>query len=307
MEALFLLSHIFLTPQKIKISKIMKKMNWYSAFIGFSALAVIFSTGCNRLQDRNLSDEESLRKGAMTEEYDDDASTIADQALLSTGNSMDNYRVEETVSVLSGCTTIDRDSVNKMVTVHFGLQPDGSYQNCLCRDGKNRRGKILIHHTGRYREAGTEITTQFVDFYVNDNKVEGTKLVVNKGLNAAGHIYFTIDVTGQITLADNGDVITWSSKREREWLEGWNTAAWSDDVYGITGTGSGLKADGNSYTMSITKQLVRKVACHQFVQGTMEFVLANKPTRTIDFGTGACDNEATVTVGRRSRTIQLRH
>lgn len=285
----------------------MKKFSWFSAFMGVASLAVIFSTGCNRLQDRNISDEESLRKGAMTEEYDDDASTITDQALLSSGASMENYRIEETGSVLSGCTTIERDSVNRIVTVHFGLQPDGSYQNCTCKDGKNRRGKMVIHHTGKYREKGTEITTQFVDFYVNDNKVEGTKTVINKGLNAAGHIYFSVNVTGQITLAENGNVITWNSEREREWLSGWDTQAWRDDVYGITGTGSGLKADGNSYTMSITKQLIRKVECHQFVQGTMEFVVASRPTRTIDFGTGACDNEATLTVRGKSRTIQLRH
>jgi hypothetical protein len=285
----------------------MKKFSWFSAFMGIASLAMIFSTGCNRLQDRNISDEESLRKGAMTEEYDDDASTIADQALLSTGSSMDNYRTEETGSVLSGCTTIERDSVNKKVTIHFGLQPDGTYQNCMCKDGKNRRGRIVVHYTGKYREAGTEINTEFADFFVNDNKMEGTKTVKNMGLNNAGNVYFTINVTGQITLAENGNIITWTSARQREWLAGWDTERWADDVYGITGTGSGLKADGNSYTMNISKQLIRKVECHQFVQGKMEFVIADKPTRTIDFGTGVCDNEAVVTVGRRSRTIQLRH
>ncbi|MFN0200433.1 MAG: hypothetical protein ACKVTZ_02880 [Bacteroidia bacterium] len=284
----------------------MKKFLFVAKAVCSATLLIVLVTGCQR--ERWIdNDELEVRRSVMAEDYFDDASTVTDQAMLSDGTTLDNYKTDGVGDALGECATVTRDEPNKTITIEFGKQTDGSYANCLCKDGKNRRGKIVVTYTGAYREVGTEITTNMVDFYVNDNKVEGTKVVKNMGENTAGNVYFTLHADGKITLASNNQVMTWVTDREREWLEGFDTKTWVDDVYRVTGGGSGVKADGLTYTVQITKALIRKVACRQFVAGIVEVTPGSKAKRTIDFGNGECDNEAVVSIGNRSKTITLKH
>jgi hypothetical protein len=49
------------------------------------------------------------------------------------------------------------------------------------------------------------------------------------------------------------------------------------------------------------------LACRKhFVSGIFNHTPENKPTRTIDFGDGACDDIATVTVNGKTYTVTLR-
>src|SRR5688572_2205817 len=41
----------------------------------------------------------------------------------------------------SGCANVNRDTATNMITIDFGPQ------NCLCKDGRYRRGKILVSYT----------------------------------------------------------------------------------------------------------------------------------------------------------------
>lgn len=165
----------------------------------------------------------------------------------------------------------------------------------MCLDGKNRRGKIIVTHTGHYKDPGTVITISFDGYYVNDNHVEGSRTVTNNGLNADNNISFSVVVNGTITKAD-GTVITWTSTRTREWITGYETATKSDDQYRVTGTASGTRANGASFTAETVTPLIRKVECHQFVSGTVKIMVTGKRTRTIDFGNGDCDDTATVSI-----------
>jgi hypothetical protein len=150
--------------------------------------------------------------------------------------------------------------------------------------------------TGRYREAGTVINFTFDNYYVNDNQLLGTKSVTNLGPNAAGNLVYKVVIEGKIIKA-NGATITWTSTRQREWLAGAATPLLlSDDVYSITGSASGTTAAGKSYTILITKALIRKMSCRWFESGVLDVTPQGKPTRTLDYGNTGCDNNATVTI-----------
>ncbi|HLZ16687.1 MAG TPA: hypothetical protein VKQ08_06595, partial [Cyclobacteriaceae bacterium] len=67
-----------------------------------------------------------------------------------------------------------------------------------------------------------------------------------------------------------------------------------------------------TYVMRITKDLVHKVACreeHVFipVSGTKVITVTNTTNETrqytIDYGDGACDNEITVTINNKEKSI----
>ena len=57
--------------------------------------------------------------------------------------------------------------------------------------------------------------------------------------------------------------------------------------------------------MSITSPLKRDLSCNWISAGTIELQPTGKPLRTIDFGTGTCDNQATVTINGTIYNITL--
>lgn len=266
--------------------------------------AVLF-TGCRK--DEEDSDTNAAADNAFAEACYTDVTNIADEAGRS--GTISSYRLgdPDNSALLSTCATLTFDTVNNAdvdtITVDFGSV------NCTCNDGRNRRGKIMVYYTGQYRDSGSTHTIGFNNYYVNDNQILGTKTVANLGHNAAGHLVYDINVNGTINLANNGGTITWTSQRQREWTAGESTLIWSDDIYSITGSASGTSAAGENFTMNITSPLIRNMAlgCRRhFTQGTVQLTPTSRPTRTIDFGTGACDDIATVTIGNNTYTIHLR-
>ena len=204
----------------------------------------------------------------------------------------------------NSCATITHDSTStpRTLVIDFGTS------NCLCQDGKNRRGKINISYSGKYRDSASVHSISFTDYFVNDNQVIGSKTVTNNGKNTSGHTTFAIAVDGQIIKANNGGTVTWKSTRTREWLAGEDTRKdWTDDVYSITGTTSGSNTNGNSYTALITTPLHRALNCHWFDSGVIELNQTGKVLKTIDYGTtGSCDSDATVTILGKTYPITLK-
>lgn len=201
----------------------------------------------------------------------------------------------------SSCATITHDSISlpKTIKIDFGST------NCLCQDGKNRRGVINVSYTGRYKDSASVHTITFDKYFVNDNQLLGTKTVTNLG-NKDGFLTYSIVVDGQVVKANNGGTHTWKSTRERKWLEGYTTSTWTDDVYSITGSASGTRANGNTYTTTITTALHRDMSCHWFDSGVVEVKPINKLVRILNYGAGTCDNTATVTLNGKDYTITLK-
>lgn len=204
----------------------------------------------------------------------------------------------------SACVTATLDSASKTLTVEFGKNTDGTYSNCLCNDGRNRRGKLVITYTGgRYKDNGSVKTINFVDFYRNDNHIEGTRVVTNLGVNTSGHYHWSIVETNMKVTRTDGKFHTWTSTRDREMLAGYDTYVWSDDEYQLTGSASGVNQNNVSYTAEITTPLHRLMSCKYIDKGVIEFANDKGATRVIDYGDGSCDATATVTVtSSRGRT-----
>ena len=230
-----------------------------------------------------------------------EAQAFADEA-AATGNV--NVRLSGTERLLPNCATVTHDTVGtpNLITIDFGAT------NCLGNDGRTRRGKILISYTGPYRQDGTVITIGFDDYFLNDNQILGTKTVTNLGRDLiSGFVEYSIQVNGQVLFA-TGDTATWQASRLREWTAGDSTVMLADDVYQITGNGTGTRANGRTYSTLILTPLVRKLApgCRRhFVSGQLRISPQNLPERVLDYGSGTCYNLATVTKNGNTYPIQL--
>jgi hypothetical protein len=250
--------------------------------------------------NENDSDVRPAEDQSTAEITFNDAQQIADEA--ATTGSLSNFRNTNNTVVMSGCATVTRDLVSnpRRVTVDFGTA------NCMCADGKNRRGKVIITFTGAYKDPGTVINISFDNYFVNDNQVLGTKTVTNNGRNNNGNLSWTVSVNGSVVLASNGGTINWVSTRTREMIAGEATPLWTDDIYLITGSGTLTSSNGRNCSFNIINALRREIGCRWITSGKVEITPQNRPARTLDFGSGACDNQATVTILGQTFPITLR-
>jgi hypothetical protein len=281
-----------------------RKLGYLSAII---AVAVALSlTACKRDKstvspvDNNITEETGYADDqAKLDQTFDEVENFSDEA-----ESMGSVGLKGGSITLSGCATVTRDTVGPVdsIIIDFGST------NCLCKDNRNRRGKIIITYTGgHYRDSGFVHSITFSNYYVNDNYVYGSKTIANKGHNTAGHLYYTIAVDGHIVLNSTHDTISHVSNRTRTWVTGANTQQISDDEYEITGNGTMTRANGQKYTINITKGLHIALNCHWIESGTVS-ITPNGATfaRVLDYGSGICDDQATLTVNGKTKTILLK-
>jgi hypothetical protein len=286
----------------------MKKIEFLIALSFISIITLTTVPSCKKKANNSPivdSDVSAANDNNLAEGSFNDVQNIVDQSVkgnlvfyLPTSN-VEMKQISEIEK--SNCSTIIHDSLSnpKTITIDFGNL------NCLCNDGKSRRGKILVSYIGHYRDSASVHTITFDNYYVDNNQLIGTKTVTNNGHNKDGNLTYSVHVDGQVIKANNGGTITWISDRTRVWTAGSNTTTFIDDEFSITGKGSGMNSSGNSFTTLITSPLVRALNCRWFKSGIITLTPLNKPTRTIDYGAGTCDANATVTINGKAYPIIL--
>ncbi len=257
-------------------------------------LSVLLFTSCVRERD---TDTEMSAELAMNEFVFHDASDLADDAATkSTGENLSNYKTRGYCAVL----THNKLSSPRTIVIDFGAV------NCMCNDGRNRHGKILVSYTGNYQDSGSIHTITFDNYYVNNYAIMGSNIIENKGLNASSQPYYSSMVEGKVLRPDALDTIYYQANHTITWIQGNTTPIWGDDIYHITGTGSGRNELKTYYAMNISAPLVKDVlGCRYYTQGKIEMQPQGKALRTIDFGDGSCDNDATVTINNKVFNIKL--
>lgn len=268
--------------------------------LGIFAMAImstLFFGSCKRDRIKNNDTDTSYAiDNALSEFAYNDALNISDEAsTLNTGENLGNYKTA------SNCATVTHDTTTtpKTITINFGLT------NCLCNDGRYRKGKIEVSYTGHYKDSGMVRTITFDNYFVNNNQILGSKTIQNMGHNSSNQTYFTITINGLIIKATTGDSIIWNQNRVRTYTAGENTANKLDDVYSITGSGTGTKANGISYTMTITQPLVKAISCSWIEAGEIQIQPTGGNLKTINYGNGTCDDQATVTINGATYPITL--
>ncbi|MCB0786455.1 MAG: hypothetical protein KDB88_01785 [Flavobacteriales bacterium] len=201
---------------------------------------------------------------------------------------------------LDGCIesiTIDTTSMPYTILIDFGDV------NCTGQDGLERRGAIAVSFTGPYRAIGTVITLQPQGYYVNDHLIQGTKTVTNLGDDSDGNTHFSITVDGTVTAPDASWTSSHQAQRVRTWIAGEASLTPFDDVYLITGSGSGVDRQGRSYSLQIIDAVRVEIGCPWAVAGTLSITPQDLSTRYVDLGNGSCDATFTVTVNGFTFTV----
>jgi hypothetical protein len=305
--------HLLMKKQYLKLI-IMKKKVFYSiAAILVSGLFVF--TSCDNLKENELSvndlEIEEAEDDAMAEDvYSTIDAMIDDEiATLDANNYNSDNGFKSGDDELYVCKEITVDHPNdttyfpKVVTIDYGE----GFTVIINGEEYTRKGMIKITVTERWFIEGASRTTTFIDFYMNDVKVEGTRTLTNIGANDDGNLEFSHElVDGKLTFFDSLEY-TRTSSGVREWER---AATPIDDKWYITGSRNGINAEGSAYEHTIIEELVL-VRCEEFryqwaiVQGVVE-VTRNGKTAIIDYGNGTCDGAAVLEVNGEQREFQVR-
>ena len=184
--------------------------------------------------------------------------------------------------------TLDIDTL----IINFGTT------NCL-DNGILRKGKVIITYSGKYHDSLTVMTTTFDNYYVNNNLVQGERVVTNQGRNILGNMCFTIAVNNSSIVTNNG-IINWHSNRTKEWISGIETYGnIADDRYKITGSANGIGVNDNSFSIEITDTLNIDLGCLPscvIKSGTAKISPNGYTDRIINYGDSLCDCNFEVTI-----------
>ena len=172
---------------------------------------------------------------------------------------------------------------------------DFGANNCL-HNGKIRRGKLFITYSGKYRDSLSVINTTFDNYYVNNNLIQGERIITNQGRNDNGNMFFAILINNASINTANG-TINWESNREREWISGSSTYDFYDDKYKVTGLVNGISENGNSFSVTITNPLTVDLGCLPSCitkSGTIEISSNGYSDIIVDYGNSNCDCEVLI-------------
>ena len=254
------------------------------------AVLSILITSCGKWRERR--DMTTSKDQNQIEGLFDDMYKIVDNAAGSTaGIKLLDMQCVDTLLV-------DTTANPKTMLIDFGQD------DCISADGRIRKGQLYVTFTGRYRTAGTVITITPSNYSVDGYNIIGTKTITNEGLNANNQPYFSVSVEAQVIAPNNEWTTSWSGTRTRVWTEGYNTLLNPyDDVYEITGSGSGINRNGVPFTMTIDEALVAKMDCPWIVQGELTITPDEGSEKIINWGSGECNNGMTVVCNGNMFTI----
>lgn len=270
----------------------MNKLILFSVFF-----SLMISCKKEEVEDEVANDKIVAEDNSIAEGFSDEVTTMADEAYSS--NKLSSRGSYDNGGILADTVKITK--VDSTVTIDFGTT------GVVGKDGRLRKGKIIISFNGGYRKTSSMVTQSFQDYSVGGNQFSNTstRKLTYKGLDSLGNPSW--DIVADITITKaNGKTISWTSTRTRTMIAGLNTPLnWTDDVYKIIGSASGTTSNGKTYTLTIDKALIAKVICPHLQEGIISHTRGTR-TFSIDYGYGTgtpCDAQAELTLPNGTKSI----
>jgi hypothetical protein len=275
-------------------------MKLLKIFLAFS-LILLLSDSCQKRDLQATIDEVILsQQDTQSEEVLADVDLIVDDAITQNATQLKSGTIGNS-AYLSSCAvvTVDTKVSPQVLTIDFG-------SSCTGNDGKVRSGKIIITSTA-FNTFPSIRNLSFDNYVVDGKMIVGSvvKTILQDNVNHIRTATILEDIT--ITLTNNEGTARRVSSLTRQYLL--NTLGVQDDNQVKTfGTVEFTRASGVKVTKTVTASnpLVYSASCHHIVSGFVSVTTSTGRNWTIDFGNGACDNIAVISIGNKSKEITIR-
>lgn len=263
----------------------------------FFFVNTLLLVSCNNNDTVDVSEPISVDEAITLAEVDDisdEVNNVIDDFFVEVEVAGKSTDIEKTEGILPCLTkTIVLTATTKIVTLDFG---DG----CELPNGNVLSGKIILAHAIDTDVHSLTITHTYEDFYFNNISIEGENTIVRVRENDNGNPQSTIAFNTTLTWPD-GIFASREGIKTREWIEGYDTRTFGDNVFLITGNWTATFKNGTVLSAKVLEPLRREMACRFIVSGLLE-LQKNDSVGTLDFGDGSCDNKAIFTNGEGVET-----
>lgn len=164
-----------------------------------------------------------------------------------------------------------------------------NFDNCTVEDGDEELNGVLTV-TYKEGEESTAFMATYSDLSVGDYVINGTRSFTMNGNSENENVSFTIVSDMSIKLAD-GSVIEEAGTKTFEIVFDFENFA--NSALTIAGNWT-VKADGHTYTVKVSSDLVANFGCDYVGKGVMALA-KNGLEVVVDFGDGTCDDVADMT------------
>lgn len=284
------------------------KKNLFKVTLAMAVFGITF-TACKDNETQPQTEEVAIEENSSNLVDSEEIMVIADSALY-------DYDYPVKVEVMAAQVAKKRPtqpSAFNGATLTFTRRGENTTGNVvidfgagIAWRGRTHKGKVIVTYTDSRQVPGAVRTVTFDGYSINDNTLSGTKTVTFPGETDDDSGIFSASVDARIKVVTKaGKTIEWNSLRTRSYDTKGTFDDWSDDQVTLSGTANGTGRNGVKYAAAITTPLMVKVSCVATSGwfpsgGVLEVTPEGAAKRTVNYGGGACDRTATVTVGGRS-------
>jgi hypothetical protein len=186
------------------------------------------------------------------------------------------------------------------------------FHSCTLEGSINLDGQLVVEVRGNTLEQGAFFTVRAEDLRVDDYVLSGSMDIQHAGYTQDETMIFKTRVKDLKYMGIVGYGVTFSGEFDREFKSGFHDnifydgeAAYENDEFGLTGGGEIFGADFDSTMVLIDKELEKRNECVYFSRGVITLTTKGKPSRTLNWGDGSCDNKVKMTTNKGEYEIEL--
>lgn len=268
-----------------------KKLN----FEGLLILTIVLIVSCNNEESPEIIETGKTETFEVAQLQASDESELISEEIINIGE--DVYTTDEIQATSKGsyisdylpeCVTITTvvTSTSKEKTIDFG-------EGCELPNGNFLSGIIKLSYLKDMEMAMKTLSFSLENFTFNGVSVEGNATVQRMRSNENGNPQSdaVANFTGEWP---DGGTASFTGNRTREWIEGFGSGFWGDNVFLISGKGTYTGKFDNVFVKETISPLRRELSCRFLVSGILE-ISRNDTTVSLDFGDGSCDSKGILT------------
>ena len=270
------------------MKKSLKKVN----FTGSLLMAMLVLVSCDKDESPDISEEGTITVAEL--KVSDEADLIAEdvfnigEEVYATDEITVTSKANYISDFLPDCVTITTviTSTSKERTIDFG-------EGCELPNGNVLSGIIYLSYLKDMDLATKTLSMSLENLTYNGVAVEGSASVLRTRSNESGNPQSVAEASFSGNWPD-GTSANFTANRTREWIEGYGSGYWADNVFLISGKGTYTGKLGNVFMKETIVPLRRELSCRFIVSGILE-ITRNDATASLDFGDGSCDAKGMLT------------
>lgn len=273
--------------------------------------------GCHKKETVTVDNEtqSAVDNSLADQEYSELPGTANDHAINTKGTGA----TRDARMIAAPCNSLTLISGDTLFGLPGHVHPtytlDISNTNCgtTMPDGRTRTGQLKITLTGRIRKPGSQMIIKMIGYNVTlpmgtstANVSYSCDSMVVTTLDSSIYTKFNVKLINGVCLWGSGKIIKYSSDRVVTNYPKGNPIN-TDPVTEVYGTSNGVNRDARAFSVVIPQStpLVKHKSCKYIDKGIFDLTPDGFKTRTVDFGNGTCDNNATFTVNGNTVAFTL--